>query len=103
MQPAAAPLQTETPRRYTAAAIWLHWLVAALIFANMALALSVDHWPDEWVRPVIDTHKSIESRSSASSSCVSCGASRIRRRALPAPIVPGADGSRTPRTGSCTS
>ncbi len=56
---ASLTAETEIPRRYTAAAIWLHWLVAVLIFANAALALSVDHWPDEWVRPVIDTHKSI--------------------------------------------
>jgi len=45
--------------RYTRPAIWLHWLVAALIIINTALAWSADHWPDEWVRPVIDTHKSI--------------------------------------------
>lgn len=45
--------------RYTRAAIALHWLIAALMALNTALALSVDHWPDEWTRPVIDTHKSI--------------------------------------------
>lgn len=45
--------------RYTTTAIWLHWIVAALIVGNTALAWSVDHWPDEWVRPVIDMHKSI--------------------------------------------
>jgi cytochrome b561 len=30
-----------------------------LIVANTAIALSVNYWPEEWVRPVIDTHKSI--------------------------------------------
>ena len=27
--------------------------------ANTALAWSVDYWPDDWVRPVIDLHKSL--------------------------------------------
>ncbi len=44
--------------RYTRTAVVLHWLVAALIAVNVALALSVDYLPDEWVRPFIDTHKS---------------------------------------------
>lgn len=47
------------PDRYSPTAIWLHWSIAALIFANAALAVSIDHWPDDWVRPAIDTHKSI--------------------------------------------
>jgi cytochrome b561 len=47
------------PRRYSLTAIWLHWLIACLIVANTAVALTVDYWPDDWVRPVIDTHKSI--------------------------------------------
>jgi cytochrome b561 len=47
------------PRRYSLTAIWLHWLIACLIVANTAVALAVDYWPDDWVRPVIDTHKSI--------------------------------------------
>ena len=37
----------------------LHWLVAVLIGINIALIWSVDLWPDEAVRPVVDTHKSI--------------------------------------------
>jgi len=37
----------------------LHWLVAALIAVNVSLVYVVDHLPDEDVRPVIDTHKSI--------------------------------------------
>ena len=48
-----------TTEKYTKTAIWLHWIIAALIVGNTALALGVDHWPDDWVRPVIDTHKSI--------------------------------------------
>ena len=45
--------------RYTRTAMLLHWLVALLIIANVALALTVDWFPDALVRPVIDTHKSI--------------------------------------------
>ena len=45
--------------RYTRIAMVLHWLVAALILANVALIWSVDLLPDGAVRPVIDTHKSI--------------------------------------------
>lgn len=45
--------------RYTRTAMLLHWLVALLMIANVALILSVDHLPDAWARPVIDTHKSI--------------------------------------------
>ena len=45
--------------RYTGIAIGLHWLVAGLMVINTALALSVDHWPEDWARPVVDTHKSI--------------------------------------------
>ncbi|MBN8809458.1 MAG: cytochrome b [Sphingomonas sp.] len=50
--------------RYTRTAIWLHWLVAIGVIANIALAWI---WPlgdshptiGEYVRPMIDTHKSI--------------------------------------------
>jgi cytochrome b561 len=45
--------------RYTWTAIALHWAIALLIAVNVALALSADALPDDWVRPVIDTHKSI--------------------------------------------
>ena len=45
--------------RYTRVAVVLHWLVAMLITVNVALALCADHVPDDWVRPVIDTHKSV--------------------------------------------
>jgi cytochrome b561 len=45
--------------RYTRTAVVLHWLVAALMLVNIALALSVDYLPDDSVRPVVDMHKSI--------------------------------------------
>jgi cytochrome b561 len=45
--------------RYSHVAIVLHWVIAALIVGNVILAWSVDELPDGWVRPVIDTHKSI--------------------------------------------
>jgi cytochrome b561 len=45
--------------RYSRPAIWLHWIVAFLMILNVVLGLSADHWPDDWVRPVIDTHKSV--------------------------------------------
>lgn len=48
-----------TVSRYTRTAVVLHWLLAALMIVNLALALSVDHLADAWVRPVIDLHKSI--------------------------------------------
>jgi cytochrome b561 len=48
-----------TVHRYTRTAVVLHWLLAVLILANLALALCVDSLADAWVRPVIDTHKSI--------------------------------------------
>jgi cytochrome b561 len=45
-------------KRYTRTAVVLHWLVALLVLVNVCLALSVDHLPERWVRPVIDAHKS---------------------------------------------
>ena len=45
--------------RYTRTAMVLHWLIALGMICNVALALSADYLPDDWVRPVIDTHKSI--------------------------------------------
>ncbi len=44
--------------RYSRTAVVLHWLIAVLITVNVGLSLGVDYLPDEWVRPVIDTHKS---------------------------------------------
>ena len=37
----------------------LHWLVALLIVGNVVLVWVLDLFPDEWVRPSIDLHKSI--------------------------------------------
>ncbi len=37
----------------------LHWLVALLIVVNVVLGLTADDFPNGWVRPAIDTHKSI--------------------------------------------
>ena len=45
--------------RYTRTAMVLHWVVAALIIGNVLLIWVVDWFPDDIVRPVIDTHKSI--------------------------------------------
>lgn len=47
-----------TPR-YTNVAIALHWIVAVLMIANLVGGLLVDKLPDDWIRPVIDVHKSI--------------------------------------------
>ncbi len=47
------------PERYTRVAILLHWLIAMLMILNIVLILTVAQFPDEWVRPVVDTHKSI--------------------------------------------
>ncbi|MDE1180211.1 cytochrome b [Paraburkholderia sp.] len=49
----------DPPSRYTRTAVSLHWLIAVLMIANVVLGLSADSLPDDWVRPVIDTHKSI--------------------------------------------
>ena len=45
--------------RYTRIACILHWLIAVLIVANIVLGVWANHAPDQWVRPMIDTHKSI--------------------------------------------
>jgi cytochrome b561 len=45
--------------RYTRTAITLHWVIALLIVCNVILGLSADYLPDDRVRLVIDTHKSI--------------------------------------------
>ncbi len=45
--------------RYTRTAMLLHWLIAALIAANLILVWTVDSLPEGWTRPIIDTHKSI--------------------------------------------
>ncbi|MDH6166309.1 cytochrome b561 [Variovorax boronicumulans] len=48
----------EQKNRYTRTAIALHWAIALLMAINIALILLVNYYPEEWVRPVIDTHKS---------------------------------------------
>ena len=45
--------------RYTGIAMVLHWVVAVLIVANVALGLCADYLPDSAIRSVIDLHKSI--------------------------------------------
>jgi cytochrome b561 len=52
-------IDTLNMARYTRTAAALHWLLALLLLANVALALSVDLLPDDWVRPAIDSHKSL--------------------------------------------
>jgi cytochrome b561 len=49
----------EQSGRYTRVAAVLHWLVAALIAVNVVLALTAESFPDDWIRPAIDLHKSI--------------------------------------------
>jgi cytochrome b561 len=44
---------------FTRPAIWLHWIVAALMLCNVALGLYAQIAPEDWVRPLIDAHKSI--------------------------------------------
>lgn len=46
-------------QRYTRVAIVLHWIIAALIVANVVLAWTWPNLADEQVRPAIDLHKSI--------------------------------------------
>jgi cytochrome b561 len=53
------PFVTEPVPRYAQVAAILHWLVAALIAANVILGLTAEAFPDGWVRPAIDLHKSI--------------------------------------------
>lgn len=48
-----------TGPRYTSLAIFLHWLIAVGIVANVALAWIWPHLADAQVRPAIDIHKSI--------------------------------------------
>ena len=37
----------------------LHWLIAVLIGINVTLGLLAESLPDAWIRPAIDSHKSI--------------------------------------------
>ena len=47
------------PARYTRVAMALHWIVAILIVGNVVLGLAADSLPDDWIRPAVDTHKSV--------------------------------------------
>ena len=51
--------KVNTMQRYSRPAIWLHWIVAALLVGNTALGLYAEAAPDDWVRALIDTHKSV--------------------------------------------
>jgi cytochrome b561 len=46
-------------RRYTRVAMVLHWAIAILMVLNIAAILLVESFPETWVRPAVDTHKSI--------------------------------------------
>jgi cytochrome b561 len=53
-------LQSRRPRStYSAVAIGLHWLIAALIFANIGLAWYFNTLTDEAAVPLVALHKSI--------------------------------------------
>jgi cytochrome b561 len=45
--------------RYTSTAIILHWLIAIFMIVNLLIGWLADDLPEGWVRPAIDTHKSI--------------------------------------------
>ena len=45
--------------RYTRLAMLLHWLTAALVIGNVLIVWTVDFLPDDFARPMIDTHKSM--------------------------------------------
>ena len=47
------------PTQYTRTAMVLHWVIAVLIICNAVLGLTAESFPDGWIRPIVDTHKSI--------------------------------------------
>jgi cytochrome b561 len=57
---ATAPLPEESALlRYSRVAVWFHWVIAALVVANLALGLTYDEF-DRDLRPVLmGVHKSI--------------------------------------------
>ena len=57
--PVAATASAAPVARYTGVAMLLHWTVALLIGLNLVLVWFADKWPDGWVRPAIDLHKSV--------------------------------------------
>lgn len=44
---------------YSRPAIWLHWIVAALMLCNVGLGLYAGIAPEIWTRWLYDTHKSL--------------------------------------------
>lgn len=55
-----ADSSSDTPRlRYTRVAMVLHWTVAVMIAINIVLIWIVELIPEGFVRPAIDTHKSL--------------------------------------------
>lgn len=58
-QSANASLCVTEPAQYTRPAMLLHWVIAVLIICNSVLGLTAGSLPDSWIRPVVDTHKSI--------------------------------------------
>ncbi len=54
-----AVIAMDVANRYTRTAMVLHWLVAVLIVGNVVLVWVLDLFPEDWVRPSIDLHKSI--------------------------------------------
>ncbi len=72
-------------QRYSRFAIWMHWIVAALMVVNVSLGLYADHAPEDWVRLIVDTHKSV--------GLTVLGLAILRlswRLSHPAPPLPGA-------------
>src|ERR1700710_1196120 len=55
----SAPLHAAESTQYTRIAMVLHWVIAVLIICNAVLGLTAESFPDSWIRPVVDTHKSI--------------------------------------------
>ncbi len=53
------PMPDTSPERYHPVAVWLHWIIALLILANLALGIGAPHAADALQRPLIDLHKSI--------------------------------------------
>ena len=45
--------------RYTRTAMLLHWVVALGVIVNLTFVWLIGLYPDRWVRPAIDLHKSI--------------------------------------------
>ena len=51
-------MQSQTGDRYTRTAIIFHWVIAALVIANISLAWTFKTWPDySWTQSVTNTHK----------------------------------------------